>query len=103
MKKIRVWHVPQMPMPAFYVEVDSVTQGVQMMDTLANYDAFQFDHNIKPDYCNVNGLQVFDETLTDQDLLDMELTDRWVDWFHETDDGYWDNPRQYLEEKGGEE
>lgn len=103
MSKLRVWHVPQMPMEAFYVEVGSVSEGVQIMDVLANYDAFQFEKNIKPDYCNVNGLQIFDETLTDQDLIDMELTDRWVDWFIETEENYWECPRQYLAEGAAKE
>jgi len=36
-------------------------------DTLARYDAFQLDENIKPDYCNAGGLSVFDDG-------------EWVDW-----------------------
>ena len=27
--------------------------------TLANYDLFQFENNIKPDYCNAGGLEEF--------------------------------------------
>ncbi|HHT4259157.1 TPA: superinfection exclusion protein [Klebsiella variicola] len=98
MQKLRVWHIPQVPMKPFYVEVSSVREGVHMMDTLARYDAFQLENNIKPDYSNVNGLQVFDDTLSEQDLVDMELTDRWVDWYIETEKGYWDCPHQYLSE-----
>lgn len=64
--KLRVWHIPQVPMKPFIVEVGSVEEGVRMMDALADYDAFQYDNNIKPDYCNANGLQMFDESLTDQ-------------------------------------
>lgn len=91
--KLRVWHIPQVPMKAFFVEVSSVEEGVRMMSALADYDAFQLENNIKPDYCNVNGLHVWDETLTDQDLMDMGLTDRWVDWYHED----FDDPQEYIE------
>lgn len=31
-----------------------------LLDTLAEYDKFQLDNNIKPDYCNTGGLNVFD-------------------------------------------
>jgi len=93
MSKLRVWHIPQVPMKAFMVEVQSVEEGVRMMDALADYDAFQYDNNIKPDYCNANGLQMWDESLTDEEMADMELTDRWVDWYSE----YYDDPREYLE------
>lgn len=96
-QKLRVWHIPQVPGKAFKVEVDSVRDGVRLMDALADYDAFQYDNNIKPDYCNVNGLQIWDETLTDQDLEDMELDDRWVDWFNDE----YDDPREYLESLQG--
>lgn len=96
-QKLRVWHIPQIPGEAFYVDVASVQEGVKIMNVLGNYDLFQLENNIKPDYSNVNGLQMWDETLTDQDLKDMELDDRWVDWCIETDDDYFDDPEEYLE------
>lgn len=46
--KLRVWHIPQVPMKPFIVEVASVEEGVRLMDALADYDAFQYDNNIKP-------------------------------------------------------
>jgi len=81
-------------MKSFTVEVSSVEEGVRMMDALANYDAFQYENYIKPDYCNMNGLQVWDETLTDEEMTEMELTDRWVDWYSECQ--CYDDPREYL-------
>ncbi|EEX0791949.1 superinfection exclusion protein [Escherichia coli] len=93
--KLRVWHIPQVPMKPFIVEVASVEDGVRLMDALADYDAFQYDNNIKPDYCNVNGLEMWDESLTDEDLSEMGLTDRWVDWYSECQ--CYDDPRKYLE------
>jgi len=57
---LRVWHVPQLPMKAFYVEVGTVSEAVKIIDTLAYYDIFQFENKIKPDYCNMSGLEVFE-------------------------------------------
>ncbi|MEA7581151.1 hypothetical protein ONJ87_28130, partial [Salmonella enterica subsp. enterica serovar Anatum] len=45
----------------------------RVMDALADYDAFQYDNNIKPDYCNANGLEMWDESLTDQDLEEKRM------------------------------
>lgn len=91
--KLRVWHIPQVPMKAFFAEVESVEEGVRLMDALAQYDMFQYQNNIKPDYCNANGLQLWDESITEEEMADMELKDRWVDWYSE----YYDDPRDYLE------
>lgn len=41
---------------------------------LAEYDQFQFDNNIKGDYANVQGLQVFDDEYVDDEC------DGWIDW-----------------------
>ena len=55
---LRVWWIPQMPMEAFYVPVESLAQAKWLLSVLADYDAFQFENCIKPDYCNAGGLQV---------------------------------------------
>jgi hypothetical protein len=57
---LRVWHIPQVPMDAFYVPVNSIEEARKVLDVLAYYDLFQFENNIKPDYCNMNGLEVFE-------------------------------------------
>jgi hypothetical protein len=57
---LRVWHIPQIPMDPFHVPVNSIEEARKVLDVLANYDLFQFENNIKPDYCNVNGLEVFE-------------------------------------------
>ena len=69
-KLLRVWWVPQVPMDAFYKEVSSVEEGALLIETLALYDLFQYENKIKPDYCNVGGLQEWDEE-------DRE----WIDWY----------------------
>jgi hypothetical protein len=57
---LRVWHIPQVPMKPFHVEVKSIREAKLILDALAFYDIFQFKNNIKPDYCNAAGLEVFE-------------------------------------------
>lgn len=75
----RVWHIPQVPGKCFHVELRAYDEAVRLRDALANYDLFQLENNIKPDYCNASGVQIYQHDLTDEDLADMELEDRWVD------------------------
>lgn len=56
---VRVWWIPQTPMEAFLVSVDTVGDGMELCDILADYDAFQFRHSVKPDYSNAGGVQMF--------------------------------------------
>lgn len=65
---LRVWWVPQMPMASFNVDVPDLPTANILLETLANYDAFQFENNVKPDYCNAGGLIIFDG-------------EDWVDWW----------------------
>ena len=68
-QKMRVYWIPQVPMKAFHVEVNSVTEAIKIMNILADYDLFQLENNIKPDYCNTGGLQVYNEE-----------EEEWEDW-----------------------
>jgi len=87
--QLQVWHVPQIPMKAFEVNVSSVSEGVLIMQTLGRYDAFQFENNIKPDYCNANGLRRWCLN------CDGEGNPGWEDWYdEETGD---ENPELWLE------
>lgn len=86
-KKLSVWWIPQVPMKSFMVEVFSVAEGVRIMDILARYDAFQFENNIKPDYCNAGGLSEWCD--------DLEEGPGWIDWCDEETGE--DDPRRYLE------
>ena len=67
---LRVWWIPQAPMDPFYVPVKSVEEGVLILDTLAKYDLFQHENNVKPDFCNAGGLEVFEDG-------------EWVEWHDE--------------------
>jgi len=54
--ELRVWHIPQVPGKPFIVPVADLKEGQRLVDILADYDCFQFDNNIKPDYCNASGI-----------------------------------------------
>lgn len=65
-----------------------MAEAVKIMDVLAAYDQFQFEHRIKPDYSNAGGLRVW--TLD----CDGDGTPGWEDWHDaETDE---DDPRVAL-------
>lgn len=52
----RVWWIPQIPGKPFYVEVVDLLTAHALTIVLAQYDLFQYDNNIKPDYSNVGGI-----------------------------------------------
>ena len=86
--KLRVWWVPQLGAgKTFYVPVESVEEAKKVMDILAAYDQFQYDNDIKPDYCNAGGLEMRDEE-----------SQEWNDWFYEDDDSYYDDVDEYCDE-----
>lgn len=84
MSRLKVWWIPQVPMKAFEFDVSSVEEGAKILDVLADYDAFQFENNIKPDYCNAGGLMMLEDG-------------EWTDWYDEATDE--DNPRRFVEDK----
>jgi hypothetical protein len=87
--RLRVSHFPQIPCEPFEVEVTSVEEGVKIMKVLAQYDIFQFEQKIKPDYSNATVLCKFDEE-----------ENEWVNWETEEDEEeYFDDPEEYLESK----
>lgn len=86
-ERLRVWWVPQVPMKSFTVDVSSVAEGVKVMDVLAAYDAFQYENQIKPDYCNAGGLQRHVDG------------DDWEDWYDEETGE--DDPAEWLKSTSG--
>lgn len=69
-------------MKPFTVEVETVMEAAKLLEVLADYDMFQFENNIKPDYCNVGGLSVLEDG-------------EWVDWCDE-ETGI-DDPLEYRD------
>lgn len=53
--KLRVCHIPQVPScDPFIVEVEDLKHAKFISDMLADYDLFQYENKIKPDYNNAN-------------------------------------------------
>jgi len=81
-RRLKVWWIPQVPTKAFEVEVETLWEAHLILDTLARYDQFQLDNNVKPDYSNAGGLVVFED-------------DGWFDWWIDDERGYWDSFDDY--------
>jgi hypothetical protein len=87
--KLRVWYIPQLGnnAPIFRVKVESVEEAEKLLDTMWNYDIFQFENHIKPDYCNASGLEYYDEELGEwQEYYDEEGRD--IDEIIKNDDRF---------------
>jgi hypothetical protein len=70
--EFRVWWIPQVPGKPFEASVKSWADGKALEIVLANYDAFQFENNIKPDYCNTGGTQMKHAVLTEGEWADVD-------------------------------
>lgn len=70
--EFQVWWIPQIPGKPFEVPVSSYKDGLALEDVLGKYDAFQFENNIKGDYCNTGGTQWKHPVLTDDQWSDLE-------------------------------
>lgn len=57
---LRAWHIPQVPGKPFHVYVDTPQEAQRLLNVLANYDLFQYENKIKPDYCNASGLECYE-------------------------------------------
>lgn len=73
--RMRVWWIPQVPMKPFHVDVKTLDEAKLLLNTLAQYDLFQLENNIKPDYSNAGGLEMYDEEEGD-----------WFEWSNEDGD-----------------
>lgn len=75
-------------MQPFYIPVESPEEGQKVMNILATYDCFQYNHNVKLDYANAGGLQCFNEE-----------DNEWENWYFEDDNSYYDDLDEYIEEQ----
>lgn len=67
---LMVWWIPQVPGKRFEVPVASVQEAQKLLVVLADYDIFQYQNRIKPDYCNAGGLMIYEDG-------------EWTDWCDE--------------------
>lgn len=84
--KLRVWWIPQIGMKAepFQREVENVKEGWKLINVLADYDLYQYENKVKPDYSNAGGLEMLDEDgewVEWQDITGSNLDDieRWLE------------------------
>ena len=73
--QLRVWHIPQVPGKSYKIDVKDLNEAKTVLRCLAEYDAFQYENKIKPDCCNTQGLEEY------QDLGDGEFD--WCEWQNE--------------------
>ena len=77
---MRVWWIPQIPGEPFLVPVPDLAAGRLVCDTLADYDNFQLEQNVKPDFSNAGGIQMLEdvgEGLEWVDAFDDQGNDAW--------------------------
>lgn len=58
---LKVWYVPQVPMPAFEVYVPDMKTAALILDTLGLFSDFELEHKVKPDYCDAGGIVRYEE------------------------------------------
>lgn len=68
-KKLRIVHFPQIGAKPFKVEVSNLQEARLLFNTLADYDLFQYNNRIKPDYANATVVQEWSEE-----------DGEWIDW-----------------------
>lgn len=81
--EFRVWWVPQIPMEGFQHPAPDFASARFLANALGQYDLFQFENNVKPDYCNMGGVEwrhplVTEgawESLDDDDAIDLGLAE----------------------------
>jgi hypothetical protein len=73
--ELRVWWIPQVPMKQFSYPVPNVAAAKLLIDALAEYDLFQFQNGIKPDYCNTGGAEWRHPELTGGEWLEFDAED----------------------------
>lgn len=54
---LRIYYIPQIPMPAFRVEVANLATAHIVLDTIISFSVFEFENNIKPDYSDAGGIE----------------------------------------------
>lgn len=90
--KYKVWHIPQVPGKPFEIYCETLEEVVSMVQVLAEYDKFQLENNIKPDYANVNGVCIW------EDSGDGEFD--WYDWSALGKNGWWyDDIWEYIRDE----
>ncbi len=84
---LRVWWIPQVPGKPFYRAVADLPQALLLIEALAYYDMFQFENQIKPDYCNAGGVEIL-------------RNGEWEDWYADDGNDFDEWARQQIAKDG---
>jgi hypothetical protein len=79
---LRVWWIPQIPGEPFHVPVASPEEAKKILDVLAQYDLFQLENRIKPDFANAGGLECFQQYGPGEEVDEPD----WCEWESERGD-----------------
>lgn len=73
-QKLRVFHIPQIGMKGkpFTFPVSSIEEAKKMILLIDVYDIYQYENHIKPDFCNMTDLEVWNEA-----------ENEWETWYDE--------------------
>jgi len=55
-----VWYIPQIPMPAFEVQVDDPLAGLALLDVISRFSMYEFEQGVKPDYSDAAGVSRYE-------------------------------------------
>ena len=72
MEKLRAWHVPKVPMKAFYVNVETPEEAAKVLSLLSQYDSFQFKNHVRDGGFTAQGLEKW-----------CEKEHEWQEWYSE--------------------
>jgi len=82
--KLRVYHIPQVPMDAFYIPVVNEEQAALIMFALSIQHLWLEKNNVIPDYSNAMGVEMLGE---DGEWEDYWNDDEGMEW-DEVEDTY---------------
>lgn len=75
-EKLRIYHYPQLGSGCiFYQDVKCIKEAWKILNLLWDYDLFQYNNQLKPDYSSASGLEWYDNEFNE-----------WVEWNDQ--DGY---------------
>jgi Superinfection exclusion gene product 17 len=73
--ELQVFWIPQVPMEPFIYRVPTLEAAKILCDALAQYDLFQYENKVKPDYTNAGGASWRHPELTGGEWYDFDPMD----------------------------
>lgn len=88
-QRLRVVHIPQVPMNGFVVEVKNEREAFLVENTLAEQHLFLYENNVIPDYSNAIFIEMWDEG-SEPDVNG----DKWSDYYNDNHMMTWDELKE---------